>query len=161
MIGWFIVPYKRNTRLPFPVRRPAIDEFTETIAAENGQWSETEILGDKAIVKVRASSEMLATLAIQPGFIRLPKNSLNEPLSDLSNAQKIALRDLVLDCGYSLAELQIALGNDLGQRTLKDVLKFLTRRRLKPRYDSQSDSIILDGPTQPCKPIELLDMEVF
>ncbi len=160
-IGWFIVPYKRRDVMGEPGRYCAMDDYTPLVDAEGGLWTETEILGDKAIVKVRASTALLSTLSLEPNFIRLPKNSLNEPLSDLSGVQKAALRDLIIDCGYTLNELQGALGSDLGQRTLRDVLRFLTRRRLKPRYDPATDTIFLDGEIQFCRSLESVDGEVF
>jgi hypothetical protein len=40
------------------------------------------------------------------------------------------------------------------------VLRFMATRRLKPRYDSLLDLIVLDGDEQDCRPVEDVDREV-
>lgn len=156
-IGWYIVPYSRREG-PRPVRYCAMDDHTETILADGGDWREVEVLGNRAIVKVRASAATLSTL--NGIFKRLPKNALNLSLSDLTNPQKIALRNELTDAGYSLAEIQARFGSDLGQFTLRDVLRFMATRRNKPRYDANLDEIFLDGPVQACNDIDALDLQV-
>ena len=94
------------------------------------------------------------------GFKRLPKDLLNSPLSDLTSNQKQKLKDEILDMGYLLSEFSERFENDLGTYTLRDVLKFMAKRRLKPRYDSGSDTIILDGAVQPVRSLESVDKEV-
>ena len=161
-IAWFICPYKRRItgKQYFPQRYCAMDDFTSQINADGGKWSETEVLGSVAIVKVRASDITLATIAAETGFHRLPKNRLDDSLSDLTTAQKNAIRNKLTDMGYTLQELHDALGNDLGAVTLRQVLKFATTRRLKPRYDSVNDAIVCDGDIQPVKALELVDQEI-
>jgi len=157
-IGWFICPYKRGTNQgPFPTRYCAMDDFTNQINAVGGTWSETEILGNHAIVKVRATDALLTTINAAGGFTRLPKNKLDEPLSDLSPAVKTILRNKLNSLGYTLLEIQEALGDDIGSLTMRDLLRFASRRRLKPRYDRDTDTIILDGPTQPVRSIDNVD----
>jgi hypothetical protein len=135
-----------------------MDDYTAQIFGDGGNWTETEILGNMAIVKVRASTTILQSL--NAVFKRLPKDALSTSLADLSNAQKTALRNEILDQGYSLTELQARFGNDLGQYTLRDVLRFMASRRRKPRYDAETDTIILDGPDQPCRDIDNVDAGV-
>lgn len=159
-IAWFIVPYKRLLDRSKPIRYCAMDDFTSQILADNGWWEETEVLGDRAIVKVKANVSTLNTISNIVGFRRLPKVALNMPLSDLTIVQKEFLRNELLDQGYTLSELQTRFGNDLGKYTLGDVLRFMTSRRLKPRYDSQTDTIILDGTAQPCRSVDLVDQAV-
>ena len=162
-IGWFIVPYKRRVDIPLPERYPEIDDYTAEIESYSGTWSETEVLGDFAIVKVRAPVAVLNALADVPGFKRLPKDRLDDPLSDLSTQVLKRIRDILEDMGYPLAEIKERFGpniDDLLAYTLRDVLKFATRRRLKPRYDANADEIILDGPIQPVKSLEKVDTEV-
>lgn len=156
---WFLCPYKRDT-VQFstsPVRYCAMNDFTTLIKADGGAWSETEVLGNHAIVKVLANATTLATIAAAPGFTRLPKDLLDSPLSDLTNPQKIALRDKIESLGYPREEWQADLGADLGTKTLRDVLRFIAKRRRKPRYDSVTDSIALDGPIQSCRAVEHVD----
>lgn len=157
-IGFYIVPYKRRAGARKPTRYCAIDDYTPNILASGGLWAEAEILGDRAIVKVRASAAILQTL--NGVFKRLPKDSLDTSLADLSSGQKTALRNELQDQGYSLAEIQARFGNDLGQFTLRDVLRFMATRRRKPRYDAELDAIILDGDEQACRPVEDIDSEI-
>jgi len=160
-VGWFIAPFARRLASTRPERYCVMDDFTTIILADDGDWHETEVLGNRAVVKVRASAATLTLIAAAPGIKRLPKDALGEPLSDLTNTQKTALQGELLDMGYSLSELRAALGNDLGSKTLGDVVRFAARRRLKPRYDSATDTIILDGPVQPCRSIDDVDLSVI
>ena len=160
-IGWFIIPYKRRPTAQEPrTRYPAIDDYTADIKAEGGQWAETEVLGDCCIVKVRASDSLLSIIAAVDGFQRLPKDRLDDPLSDLSIQALKLLRDTLTIMGYTLEEIKDEFGNDISLYTLRDVLLFATGRRLKPRYDILTDEIILDGPIQPVRPLVSVDAEV-
>lgn len=158
--AWYIVPYKRRVGARRPTRYCAMDDFTPLINSEGGAWSETEVLGDVALVKVRASAPTLSLINSEPGFVRLPKDALDLSLSDLTPAQKQALRDKAQQLGYGLAEISTAFPGDLGTYTLRDVLRFLAGRRLKPRYDSGADTILLDGAVQSCRSIEDVDGDV-
>lgn len=159
-IGWYIVPYKRLTDSNRPTRYCSMDDHTATIQAAGGAWTETEVLGDQAIVKVRATPAILTQLNGVAGFRRLPKDLLDDNLASLSTGVKIAIRNELESAGYTLAEIQAQFGSDLGQYTLRDVLHFFASRRLKPRYDVGTDTIILDGPVQACRDIESVDGEV-
>ena len=158
MIGWYLVPYKFGG-LVFrgrPNRMVAMNDYNDLIFGDGGNWTETEVLGDRAIVKVRASD---ATLSILNGvYRRLPKDRLDDPLSDLPSQVLIRIRDELLDMGYSIEEIRDHLGDDLSIYTLRDVLHFMARRRLKPRWDGEK--VVLDGIEQPCRPIESVDREV-
>lgn len=158
-IGWFLCPYRRVTDMSRPARYCAMDEFTTTIRADGGDWHEAEVLGNQAIVKVKASVLTLTTIAGAPEFRQIPLQRLDDSLSTLTAGQRTAIRDELLAAGYTLAEVQAALP-DLSTVTLRDVLRFLATRRLKPRYDQATDSIVLDGPVQACTDISLLDKSV-
>lgn len=160
-IAWFIVPYKRHPHRP-RTRYPAIDDYTEIIRAHGGDWRETEILGNRALVKVRAPQTVLNTLAAFSDFKHIPKARLNEPLSDLSPAVLNALRDELLDQGYTMQQLRSRFGSppDLTQYSLGDVLRFMASQRRKPRYDRETDTIIVDGDIQTPKPVDVVDWEV-
>lgn len=157
-IGWYIISYKRRSEGRIPTRYPAIDDYTSQIRAAGGQWAETEVLGNRCLVKVRAPQGVLS--ALDSLFRRIPKDRLDDSLADLSANVKGALRDELLDMGYSLAEIRARFGDDLGQYTLRDLLRFAATRRLKPRYDSKTDEIIIDGEVQPCRSVESVDAEV-
>ena len=154
-IAWFVCPYKHGDGHRIGSRRYcAMNDFTPLIRGEGGRWAETEILGDRAIVKVRASVTLLTTIADTAGFRRLPKNRLNDPLADLPQNVKKKLRDEVLDAGYTIAQFNDRFPNGLGSATLRDLLRFLATRRLKPRYDAATQTVILDGPVQVVRPVD-------
>ena len=164
-LAWFICPYKRMTRttgdppvtvnvVP-PTRYCAMDDFTALIRADGGDWHETEILGSHALVKVRADAATLTTIDAAVGFVRLPNHvDLNDTLGDLTAGQRSALHAKALALGYSQAEIDAALPPNWSAVTLRQVLRFLATRRLKPRYDEQTDTIVLDGPEQPVRTVE-------
>lgn len=158
-VAWYIVPYNRNTFEDGQLYRyPAIDDYTAQIKAAGGDWSETEVLGDRAIVKVRAANAILDILDAE--YKRLPKDMLDDSLNDLPANVKTALKNEILDMGYTIEEIQNKFGDDIRQFTLRDVLKFMTTRRLKPRYGSGGETIICDGIVQGCRPLESVDNQV-
>ena len=160
MIAWYIAPYKIKKE-PLGAthhnrRYCAMNDYTSVIYGEGGQWSETEILGNRAIVKVRASE---ATLQILDGiYKRMLKDDVNDSLSSLSAGEIQTQKNEAIDMGYSLAEVEEYYNK--GVSTLKDIFKLYTKRRLKPRYDSVTDTIYIDGVVQKCKSIEIVDTKV-
>lgn len=138
-----------------------MDDFTDQIQADGGTWSETEVLGNHALVKVRANAGTLTTINAATGFIRIPNHvDLNDTLGDLTGAQRTAIRDKALALGYTQAEIDEALPANWQAVTLRQVLRFFARRRLKPRYEVTTDEILLDGPEQPVTPVETVDARV-
>lgn len=136
-----------------------MDDYTKQIIyTEGGNWSEIEVLGNRAIVKVKAEEATIVVL--DSVFKRIPKDGLDDPLSDLSLAVKTALKNEALDMGYTLQEIQAKLPNDLNSYTLRDVLKMLASRRRKPRYDADTDTIILDGIDQPVGDLDSVDRSI-
>ena len=169
--AYFLAPYKRQPGEARPSRYVIVNDLTRQIWADNGWpagnvpgspefWSETEVLGQHAIVKVRASAAMLTSVGALAGVTRLPVDRLDDPLSSLTNPQKTALRNRVLALGYTAAEIDAALPNNLGTYTLRDVLGFIATRRRKVRYDAGTDTIIDDGPVQPVRPLGEVDAAV-
>jgi hypothetical protein len=159
-VGWFLVPYKRRPDVFRVVRYVAIDDLTPAIIADGGVWSEVEVLGQHAIVKVRAASGTLQDVANLAGVQRIPVARLDDSLSSLTNQQKTAIRNKVTSLGYSIAELQDRFPNDLGSYTLRELLLFIASRRRKVRYDVQADAIIDDGDVQPVRPLDDADSDV-
>jgi len=165
-IAWFLMPYKRadeslGNRL-VPTRYCAINDFMPQIRAEGGDAYEVEILSPapgRAIVKVNASDAILTLLNEQPGFVRIPLAAMDNPLSSLTGGQRTAIRNEVLACGYTTAEVNARFPN-LANATLGEVLRFLATRRRKPRYDPATDAIELDGEIQPCVSVDALDARV-
>lgn len=160
MIGWFIVPYARRASSIGYVRYCKIDDFTSQIVASGGHWSESEVLGNCAIVKVRAPQAGIDQLDAQPGFIKIPVQLLGDSLSSLSSTKKTQIRNKLEEMGYTPAEIQADLGTDLGTKTLRQLLIFITKRRIRPRFDSVLDDIVFDGPVESCKTVDQLNGEV-
>lgn len=160
-IGWYIIPYKRRVVSGIvQTRYPEIDDYTQQIHDNGGQWSETEVLGDRCIVKVRAPIGVLNAIDAVPGFKRIPKDRLDDSLSDLPVGVKTALRNEVLDMGYTIQEVQDRFGSDLGSYTLRQVLRFMASRRFSPRYNEPTDEIVFDGQQRTPRTIESVDAEV-
>jgi hypothetical protein len=160
-VAWFLAPYKRrDSPQGVPGRYCAMDDFTAQILADGGGWAEAECLGNMAVVKVRATAATLQTINQTAGFTGVPGSALNDPLSSLTQAQKNALRNKILSLGYTAQELQNALGTDLGAVTLGQLLRFVLTRRLRPRFDQPTGTIICDGPQDPTVAPESVDGEV-
>jgi hypothetical protein len=160
--GWFVVPYKRrNPGQTPPERYPSMDDFTAQISADGGVWSETEILGDSALVKVRASAATLALISGTAGVFTIPTRffRLEDSFADLTNGERSQISSAILSLGYTQAELDAAMGTTLAlwrAKTLGDLLGLAATRRLRPRYDQATDTIVCDGPVQPVKPVALV-----
>jgi hypothetical protein len=155
-VAWFIAPYVRITigNLPGVHRGCAVRQFHDQIKADGGKWRAAEVLGNKCLVKVSASAATLQTIAAS--YTRIPASRLDDPLSTLTNAQRTAIRQVILDAGYTVAEVNARFPN-LANNTLGDALRFLASRRLTPRYDQSTDTIILDGAVQSTINIDTLD----
>jgi hypothetical protein len=134
------------------------------ITQDRGNWSESEVLGGFAIVKVNASDATLATVNAAPNFIRIPNHiQLSEVLGDLTTGQRTILLNVLGNMGYTPSEISVALGINLAAWrtiTLGQVLRFAASRRLKPRYDDVQNQIILDGVPVACRPIDDVDTSV-
>ena len=158
-VGLFIAPYKRrkdleNSRKKY-VRYCAIDDFTSLIHADGGVWREIEIRGNRALVKVRAKASTLALLDAE--FKRIPTTVLSSPLSEIGAEARNALINELEDQGHSRATITNALG-DLSEVTLLDLLKFMAKTRIKPRYDKDADEIVFDsGLEVACTDLSYLD----
>jgi hypothetical protein len=164
-IAWFICQYKIDQNRPSR-RYCAMNDFTALIIEQDGgAWSETEVLGGYAVVKVRAAETTLTTIDGTTGFTRIPNNwvALNTTLGSLTTAQRTALLNIVTAMGYTLAEISAALGSNLAgwrTRTLGQLLRFVASKRLKPRWDDVQGQIVLDGILQACRPVAEVDTEV-
>lgn len=162
-LAWFICPYKRsNPGAVPPERYCSMDDFTAQVRADGGTWDETEILGDKALVKVRASDVTLAAIGGTAGVFTIPTRffRLEDSFADLTNGERNQISSAILGLGYTQAELNAAMGTTIGQwrtRTLGDLLRMAATRRLRPRYDQPTDTIICDGQQDPVKPVGLVD----
>jgi hypothetical protein len=138
-----------------------MDDFTAQIRGDGGDWSETEILGDAALVKVRASAATLTAINQGAGFVRIPSHTdLNDTLGDLTANQRNAILAKLAALGYSQGEITAALPANWQAVTLGQVLRFAASRRLRPRYDEQTDTVVCDGPPQWVRPVADVDAAV-
>lgn len=164
-VAWFLAPYKRRDNPRGVGRYCQMDDFTAQILADPEYagaepWAESECLGGVAVVKVRASAALLQTINQTAGFTMIPGAMLDNPLSSLTAGQKTTLRNTIVALGYTVNELQTALGTDLGAVTLGQLLRFVLTRRMTPRYDVATDAIVLNGTQLACSPIEAVDAAV-
>jgi hypothetical protein len=162
-IAWYIAPYKRWERAPKsrPTRICAMDDYTDQIIKKDGgNWREVEILGNRAVVKVKAETTTLATL--DSVFLRIPGKELNDSLATVDASKKTSIVAQIADMGYSDTEVRAKFGvqKDLTQFKLKDVLEFMATRRFIPRYDAEKDEIVCDGPSRPTNPLSVADEAV-
>lgn len=140
-IGIYIIPF---TRVPKRGANLADRDCDLLITAPTLKtWAGLEIRGNRLIVKVNASASVLTQL--DAAYKRLPKDTLNSSLADLSPAVKQALKDELQDQGYTLAEINARFPGDLGDYTLKQVLRFMASRVFLPNYDEPTDSIVFTG----------------
>lgn len=124
----------------------------------SGQWDGLETLGNKAIVKINATTSDL--LQLNAVYDRILLNQLDEPISSLSATNRTRLRTIISEMGYTLEEFNEKFPNGIANYTLKDVLKFMLTRRIKPRWDETTDEIIYDGVSVPCGNIDDLDRRI-
>src|SRR5512139_3989668 len=105
--AWFICPYIVVHPTPNEKERQcAMNNFNAQIFGEGGAWDETEVLGDAALVKVRASEGLLTTIQNATGFVRvLTRWTLSDLLSDLTTAQRNGIQNKLLSMGYSQSEI--------------------------------------------------------
>lgn len=161
-IAWFICPYVRRVDPSRAIRYPAMDDFTAAVVADGGAWAETEVLGNAALCKVRASAATLATIGAAVSFTTIPLHTvLTDTLGDLTAGQRTAIANKLQALGYPLAEIRTVMpSGGWGAITLGQVLRFIARRRLTPRYDRGADTITLDGVQVTPKSVDLVAAEV-
>ena len=162
-IAWFLCPYiveGNGTGFPKWRRKPAFWSLVPDISSDGGQWGASEGLGNYMVAKIRASAATLNAIAALPDVTRLPKTLLSSPLSDLTANQKTAIKNKLTGMGYPVAEILEHLGEDIGDKTLGDVLRFAVRRRFTPRWDDVEGKLVVDGNERPTKSIDATDDEV-
>jgi hypothetical protein len=81
----------------------------------------------------------------------------NKVLSGSDYVVKNDLNNEMLDMGYTQLEIQSTLPNPILSYTIRDVLNCMATRRLSPRYDQASDTIICDGIEQPVSSLDSID----
>lgn len=161
---WFLVPYKRDSDKPsdppLPRRYSAMRDALALILADGGRFHCVEILDagiGRAIVKVvGVTAGTISAITAMPGVVRIPRDLFNDPLSALTNAQRNQIRNQILACGYTTAEVNARFLN-LANNTVADVLRFMATRRRLPRYDQGTDAIVCDGAIVTCDSVDSVD----
>lgn len=158
-VGWFLAQYKPVTGKP-TARYCSIDDHRDIIAADGGSYIFREVLGGQAVVKVGGVT--LATLVAinnDPVIRRFPGvNNLTDSLSVLTTTQWANYRSFAISLGYAAAEWDAAFPLTADNYLLRDVVLFLVGRRLEPRWDASSQTVILDGATvQPAASADEID----
>jgi len=139
-VAWFIGPYVRDDTAghEYPARFFLSADFFEQLALNGGTWAgPVEILGNHAILKVRAGAGVLQAIDDLPDVDGIAKDLLDDQLADLPPAAQQRLRDLALELGYTLQELNDRFPEPIGTYTLGDVLRFLGSRWRRPFYDGK------------------------
>ena len=138
--AWYIVTYKLDTSRIFmgnATRYVAINDETSIV----NNWREIETIGNRALVKVSASDSVLTTLNSK--YLRLPKNKIDDSLSDLCNNAITKIKDELLDMGYTLTQIKAKFGNrvNLKNYTLRDIFNFIVKSSKSMKLDDL-DSLI-------------------
>lgn len=172
LIGWYLIPYVVGFRADgSPYRYVAIDALTTQIWNDNGYavndgtqgpfWAESEVLGNVAVVKVRASAATHAEIAALPGAFQFPGVNLTDPLTPLTAQQSLAITSKLESLGYTAQEIFSHLPHVLNTYELGALLAVVALRRLQPSgWDPVGQQFVLDGPVQPVVPITALDAAV-
>ncbi len=158
-VAWFIVRFNITifaqaifTPLPcMAERNSALDE--PALLANGGRFRRIE-LSDRLIYKISASQGVLDAIAALPGVKLMPTNRLDDALSTLTVNQRNALKNELLDQGYTQADIDAEFPN-LGQATLRQMLKFMSRTKTLPAFDVNTLSVIrsaLPEDVVPCEP---------
>lgn len=149
MQGWLLSQYKPMPGKP-QARYCAIEDHRAEIDADGGTFKYREVLGGYAVVKVAGvTAATVQTILADPIIRRFPVvQNLADNLGALTDAQWANYRQFALDLGYPAAEWDAAFtgAGTQGAYTLRDVIAFVVRRRITPRWDVAGQAIVLDGP---------------
>lgn len=158
LTAWFLCSYRvRGAEGPIPGSRYcAIDDLTKDIWVAGGRWSEAEIDGNQAIVRVRATSTMLSSVGLahrelsetearsrwtptrsKPGWdavgnqiiFQLAKQDSCKTLDQLVLEVPADPGSVVL---HELSSLWASVGFGLGWRLPSEVVQWAMREGLEP-----------------------------
>jgi len=160
---WYLSPFVRDvTDITKPVRYCQINDQSGVIQKAGGViFQDIEISGNHGLVFIAAPLDVHTTLA--SSFVPLPNLGLADKFGDVLNASdRTGLFDKLRMLTYSSEEITSRLRTvDLSTVRFGEYLNFMRTRRLKPRYDKATDSIILDGPAQPTNPLPIQAFAAF
>lgn len=121
--------------------------YRDAILAEGGKYGYRECLGDQAVLVVTGVSLALLTqINADPVIRRFPGvNHPNDNLGVLTDVQWTNYRDFAISLGYPGAEWDAAFPLSRDHYTLRDVCVFAVKRRRTGRFDTPTQTVILDG----------------
>lgn len=154
--AWFIAKFNVTVNypnFPFATRTSAIDE--SQLAANGARWRSVE-LTNRLIYKIVASNAVLNAVANLANVKRLPTDLLDSPLSDLTANQRQAIRDELIDQGYTLAEINAQFPN-LANATLRQVLRYMARTRTLPAFDIPTLAVIASDKPEDVRACDSVD----
>ena len=156
-VAYFLAPYKKVPNKP-RYRYCAMDDFTKEIIADGGSWDETEVLGNQAIVKVKASTTTLSNITNAEGFYRFPLVESGSKLKTIDTETKNVLKDKLTSAGYTAGSVLSSV--DFSTATFRDYLGFMASKRKEPRWDDDLQDFVMDGKEMKCKSIDAVDNNV-
>lgn len=153
---YVLAPYERRVGPGGrPARRCALARILpDQKAGGTEPFVEAEGLGGFAVALI-VDDDLRAQAAAAPGILAFPKIPLTATLGEVNASTRSELRDAAAAMGYTMAEIRQALGTDLASVTLLRLLRFMVSRRRRPRYDPDTDSIVLDGAETSTSPLPL------
>lgn len=164
-IAWFLCPRVRLRDVPAPRVRTTcvLNDHLARIEADGGAWDGAVVLGGFDLCKVRASDATIAFLSSQPDILYLLGDTPLDTQMALKQQEYNVVNTRLKTQGYSQAEIDAALGSSVSAwntHTYRDLLNFISSRRLKPRYDSATDTVFWDGVEQPVTPPDVADERI-
>lgn len=147
MVAWFLIPYTVEVaENEPPIRRIDLDSWPEI---EN--WSEVEVMGGQAAVKVQAPSATLDSLEMN--FTRF---DIDQEIPDFDRDR---LRQIGLDAGYTLEQVASV---DAGITTYRQFLEALAtyRTQLQVVGSGVNATLVPEGAVPAPKSLATVDMEV-
>lgn len=147
-VAWFVAQLQpdpdKPTRMVSATDQP---KYLDAIRADGGKLGYKDILGASVVGGVQASGPTLQLMNVDPLITPFAGvNNLSDSLAQLTDPQWTAYRNKAISLGYSAAEWDAAFPLTRDNYILKDVIRFLLKRRISPRWDVPSSSVIYDGP---------------
>lgn len=158
MLRWYLATYKRDRSTAKVVRYCAMnDDIPRIKGAGATVFQDVEVLGNYGLVAIDAPAPVHDSLSSP--YIQLPNLDFTGKLRDtLNERERREMGDILLQVGYQEVEIRERLGTRdlaLDQVRFSSYLNMLRTRRVKPRYDVETDTIKFDGPSRPTNPLPI------
>lgn len=137
-VGWFVAELVERQRGGLPPTRK--HPFAELDLVRRARW--TEIPGGRVLARVEAPAQVLAQLAARQRVTRIPLDSMDGKLSDLTPAQRTAARQVATDAGLDASKLP-------ADPTLRDLLALLAEQNAGVRGRKGLAQLAAERPPRP------------